>query len=76
MSQEYRTLRDEIARQLPEATSRVLTLTAAASEAGTTTVLLNLGITLAREGQRVLVLDTNITRAGIAPKLARPRRAG
>jgi Mrp family chromosome partitioning ATPase len=70
VSGEYRTLRDEIARQLPESTSRVLTLTSAASEAGTTTVLLNLGVTLAREGQRVLVLDANVTRAGIAPKLA------
>ena len=70
VSGEYRTLRDEIIRQLPEATSRVLTFTSAASEAGTTTVLLNLGITLAREGQRVLVLDANVTRAGIAQKLA------
>ncbi|WP_171469439.1 P-loop NTPase family protein [Frigoriglobus tundricola] len=70
VSGEYRTLRDEIARQLPEATSRVLTFTAASPEAGTTTVILNLGVTLAREGQRVLVLDTNVTRPGVAPKLA------
>ncbi len=70
VSGEYRTLRDEIIRQLPEATSRVLTFTAASPEAGTTTVVLNLGVTLAREGQRVLVLDTNVTRPGVAPKLA------
>lgn len=70
VSGEYRTLRDEIARQLPSATSRALMLTAAAPEAGTTTVLLNLAITLARDGQRVLVLDANVTRAGVAPKLA------
>jgi Mrp family chromosome partitioning ATPase len=70
VSGEYRTLRDEIARQLPEATSRALVFTAAAAEAGTTTVLLNLGITLAREGQRVLVLDANVTRPGVAAKLA------
>lgn len=69
VSGEYRTLRDEIARQLPDATSRALVLTAAAPEAGTTTVLLNLGITLARAGQRVLVLDANVTRAGVASKL-------
>ncbi len=70
VSGEYRTLRDEIARQLPEATSRALVFTAAATEAGTTTVLLNLGITLAREGWRVLVLDANFTRPGISAKLA------
>lgn len=70
VSGEYRTLRDEIARQLPQSTSRALTFTAAASEAGTTTVLLNLGITLAREGQRVLVLDTNCNKPGVAAKLA------
>jgi Mrp family chromosome partitioning ATPase len=69
VSGEYRTLRDEIGRQLPDATSRALVLTAAAPEAGTTTVLLNLGITLARDGLRVLVLDANVTRAGVAPKL-------
>ncbi len=70
VSGEYRTLRDEIAKQLPDATSRALMLTAAAPEAGTTTVLLNLGITLARDGRRVLVLDANVTRAGVATKLA------
>lgn len=70
VSGEYRVLRDEIAAQLPDATSRVLNFTAAVSEAGTTTVMLNLGITLAREGQRVLVLDTNFNRPGVANKLA------
>ena len=70
VSGEYRTLRDEIAAQLPEATSRVLTFTAAASQAGTTTVMLNLGITLAHDGQRVLILDTNCNRPGVAAKLA------
>jgi len=70
VSGEYRTLRDEIAKQLPEATSRVLVFTAAVMEAGTTTVLLNLGITLAREGWRVLVVDANFTRPGATTKLA------
>ena len=70
VSGEYRTLRNEISRQLPDATSRALTFTSASPEAGTTTVLLNLGITLARDGQRVLVLDANVTRPGVAAKLA------
>jgi Mrp family chromosome partitioning ATPase len=70
VSGEYRTLRDEIARQLLDQTTRALVFTAAAPEAGTTTVLLNLGVTLALAGQRVLVADANFTRAGVAPKLA------
>ncbi len=70
VSGEYRTLRDEITKQLPDATSRAITFTAASPEAGTTTVLLNLALTLARDGQRVLVADANFTRPGIANKLA------
>jgi Mrp family chromosome partitioning ATPase len=70
VSGEYRTLRDEIAAQLAEVRSRALTFTAAAPEAGTTTVILNLGITLARDGKRVLVLDANVTRPAVAAKLA------
>ena len=60
----------EIHKQLPEAPSLVLMLTAAASEAGTTTVLLNLAITLANEGKgRVLVVDANLKRPAVAAKL-------
>ncbi len=70
VSDEYRTLRDEITKQLPDATSRAITFTAASPEAGTTTVLLNLALTLARDGQRVLVVDANFTRPGVANKLA------
>jgi Mrp family chromosome partitioning ATPase len=70
VSGEYRTLRDEIANQLPRAASRLVMFTAALPEAGTTTVLLNLAATLARDGQRVLAVDANVTRAGVASKLA------
>jgi Mrp family chromosome partitioning ATPase len=71
ISAEYRTLRDEIGKQLPDLTSRVLMFNAVAPEAGTTTVLLNLAITLALEGKnRVLVVDANASRPGIAAKLA------
>lgn len=70
VSGEYRALRDELRRQLPEATSRVLMFSAASPEAGTTTVLLNLAITLAQEGKaRVLVVDGNVTRPGVGAKL-------
>jgi len=71
VSSEYRTLRDEVRRQLPEATSHVLMFSAAAPEAGTTTVLLNLAITLAADAKsRVLVVDGNVNSPGIGSKLA------
>lgn len=71
VSGEYRVLRDEIRRQLPDSTARVLLFSAAASEAGTTTVMLNTAVTLAQEGKtRVLVVDANVTRPGVAAKLA------
>jgi Mrp family chromosome partitioning ATPase len=71
ISGEYRTLRDEVRAQLPEPTPRVLLFTAAAGEAGTTTVLLNLAVTIAREaGPRVLVVDANTDHPGVAAKFA------
>jgi len=71
VSGEYRTLRDEIRVQLPEPTPHVLWFTAAAGEAGTTSVLLNLAITLAREiAPRVLVVDANLERPAIAEKFS------
>jgi Mrp family chromosome partitioning ATPase len=77
VSGEYRTLRDEIRKQLPEVTSRILAFNAVAPEAGTTTVLLNLAITLAHEGKsRVLVVDANTSRPGIAAKLALKQSPG
>jgi Mrp family chromosome partitioning ATPase len=70
VSGEYRVLRDEIRRQLPEPTPKVLLFTAAAGEAGTTTVLLNLAVTLAAEGgPRVLVVDANVGKPAVGPKL-------
>lgn len=71
VSGEYRVLRDEIRAQLPESATKVLLFTAASPEAGTTTVMLNLAVTLAAEKTaRVLVVDANVTRPGVAAKLA------
>jgi Mrp family chromosome partitioning ATPase len=70
VSGEYRVLRDAIRKQLPEAPSRILLFTAAAAEAGTTTVLLNLAVTLAsNEKARVLVVDANVKRPAVATKM-------
>jgi Mrp family chromosome partitioning ATPase len=70
VSAEYRVLRDEICKQLPVASSRVIHFAAAANETGTTTVLLNFAITLAQHKNRVLVVDANIKRPAAAGKLA------
>ncbi|HEX4612160.1 MAG TPA: CpsD/CapB family tyrosine-protein kinase [Urbifossiella sp.] len=67
ISGEYRVLRDEVKAQFPDHGPRVLFFTAAAGESGTTTVALNLAVTLAREtAGRVLVVDANVTRPGVA----------
>lgn len=77
ISGEYRTLRDEIRAQLPEPVPRIVMLAAAAGESGTTTVLLNLAVTLAREnGPRVLVVDANWARPAIPDRLAVKPTAG
>ncbi|MFO0798361.1 MAG: hypothetical protein U0804_12870 [Gemmataceae bacterium] len=67
VSGEYRVLRDEVKAQFADHAPRVLFFTAAAGESGTTTVALNLAVTLARETPgRVLIADANITRPGVA----------
>ena len=83
VSGEYRVLRDELRAQLPDPTPRVLLFSAGAREAGTTTVLLNLAITLAREdAPRVLVVDANLPAADaphrddVAERLAQPAGPG
>lgn len=67
---EYRVLGEEIRKQLPVSTARVLLFTAAAPEAGTSTVLLNLGAILAAEGKtRVMIVDGSLDRPAVATKL-------
>jgi Mrp family chromosome partitioning ATPase len=70
VSGEYRALKSAIQNQLPQAPSRILLFTAAAAESGTTTVLLNLAVTLTGEAtSRVLVVDADVRRAAVAAKL-------
>jgi Mrp family chromosome partitioning ATPase len=49
---------------------RTLLLTAARAEIGTTTVLLNLAISAARQDRRVVVVDANLRRPAVADRLA------
>jgi Mrp family chromosome partitioning ATPase len=70
VSAEYRGLRDEMKRQVGTDGPKAVLFTAAASDNGTTTVLLNLAVSLAAEaGARVLVLDAELDRPAAARKM-------
>jgi Mrp family chromosome partitioning ATPase len=70
ISEQYRLLAAEIALQLPNGPPRVLLFTGGTAEAGTTTVLLNMALTLARTGaNRVTVVDANLARPAVAERL-------
>lgn len=70
VSVDYRNVLNELTAHLPFARSQVLLFSATAPRSGTTTVLLNLAITAAREGKRrVAVVDANVHRPAIAERL-------
>jgi Mrp family chromosome partitioning ATPase len=70
ISEQYRLLLAEIALQLPSGPPRVLVFTGATAQAGTTTVVLNLAVTIARaNAANVTVVDANIARPALAEKL-------
>jgi Mrp family chromosome partitioning ATPase len=77
VSEQYRALAGGIAEQLPAGRSQVVLFTALTPEAGTTTVLLNIAITIARQGQlRVAVVDANLRRPALARRLDLPDAPG
>ncbi|OWK46924.1 tyrosine-protein kinase family protein [Fimbriiglobus ruber] len=70
ISGEYRAVRDEIRRQFEDPGARSLLFTAAATDAGTTTVLLNFAVALTQEtGNKVLVVDANFVRPSVGRRL-------
>lgn len=70
VSVQYRSLVAEVVTQLPGSNPRVLMLVGSAAGAGTTTVMLNLAVTLAKQdGTRVAVIDANFARPAVAAKL-------
>lgn len=70
VSGEYRTIREEVSRQFDEPGPRVVFLTAAVPVAGTTTVLINLAVTLTQDvPAKVLVVDANFDRPAAARRL-------
>ena len=68
VSGEYRELAEKIRRQVGDGGPKALLLTAAARERGTTTVLLNLAVTLADES-RVLAIDADFDCPAAAARL-------
>jgi Mrp family chromosome partitioning ATPase len=70
LSAQYRALLANLVAQMPDARPHVWMFTAPAPGVGTTTVLLNVAVSLARQGGlRVLVVDANLYRPAIADRL-------
>jgi Mrp family chromosome partitioning ATPase len=77
VSAEYRLLVDELRDQLPAAGSKAVLFTSAVPHSGTTTVVLNLAATLAREPEAtVLVVDAAVGDPAAARKLAATESPG
>jgi Mrp family chromosome partitioning ATPase len=70
VSGQYRALWQAVAGQLPAGRAQVVLFTAAGVGTGTTTALLNLGISAAQEGKlRVIVVDADVRRPAVAERL-------
>ena len=77
VSAEYRIVRDEVLKQYEEPGPKVIAFTAASSTAGTTTVMLNVAATLSQDhGYRVLLVDANYSRPGVARRLSASESPG
>lgn len=77
VSEQYRTLAREMELDLGEEQRRALFFSSAVPAAGTTSVMLNLAITLARRaGTQVVVVDANTVRPAIADRLGVAKSPG
>jgi Mrp family chromosome partitioning ATPase len=77
LSEGYRSLLGSIRTQLTHDRPNVLMFTAPSARAGTTTVLLNIAITAARQAEgRVIVVDANRCRPDMARRLGLPAAPG
>lgn len=77
VSGEYRVVRDEIVNQFEEPGPRVTLFTSACGSAGTTTVMMNFAVSLTQEhGSRVLLVDANFARPGVARRLGASESPG
>jgi Mrp family chromosome partitioning ATPase len=77
LARQYQSLGGTLLAALPAGSGRLLLFTAAAPAAGTTTTLLNLALTFARQGKlRVVVLDANRPQPAVAERLGLPQVPG
>ena len=77
ISGQYRVLVDGLQATLPAEQARVLLFSASAAGVGTTTVLLNTAITLARHSEwRVVVVDAHLRRPAVAGRLGLSEKPG
>ncbi len=77
ISVEYRDLASDLRRQVNGSGSRTIAFAAAAKDRGTTTVVLNLGVTLANsDDSRVLIVDADFEQAAAARKLGAAEEPG
>ncbi len=72
MSDNYRQFRTNLRLSESAANKKILLVTSPTSGDGKTTVALNLTATFLAEGKKVLLIDTNFRRPGLAANLPRP----
>jgi capsular exopolysaccharide synthesis family protein len=76
VSEAYRTLRTSVLLSTAERPPRVLLITSAQPGEGKTSTALNLACTLAQKGSRVLLVDADLRRPGLAKVLGLVNRNG
>ena len=78
ISEAFRTLRTSVLLSTAERPPQVLLITSSQPSEGKTSTTLNLAITLAQKGSRVLLVDSDLRRPGLAKalKLAEPEGPG
>jgi len=69
LGEQYRSFAAALAAQLPAGQPHVLMFTAATMGTDTTTVMLNLGITYAKQGKSIIIVDANMQRPAVAEQL-------
>ncbi len=76
ISEAFRTLRTSVLLSTAERPPQVLLITSAQPSEGKTATSLNLAFTLAQKGSRVLLVDADLRRPGLAKALGLPNERG
>jgi succinoglycan biosynthesis transport protein ExoP len=76
ISEAFRTLRTSVLLSTAERPPQVLLITSSQPSEGKTATSLNLAVTLAQKGSRVLLIDSDLRRPGLAKALSLQNRKG